>query len=370
MQPRCLSQAGPRPPPLPLASCPRDSTYESGTVRAAAAIAPCHLGGPASAASPRDSVAAREHCAYCFEVLCAHFAHAVCPTARFRTDISCPLFVTWNKRVGSSSQFKLRGCIGCLRPLPLTSLRDYALNSALHDRRFPPVQQCELPALQCTVQLLGSFESCGVYEWTIGVHGVTVSFVDGSGASRSAVYLPDVMPEQGWTHQETIDSLIRKSGCNQPITDQLRASLDVQRFVSTKHSLLYEECLRWVSPPEATPYPVLHAILPAFAAAPLSTSPPLATQPALHAVPPTFTAATLSSTTSPPLSTRGSLGACSSRHAAPDSSQPRIATTAAMASSVPTAFASTSSCAYSAPCSTETVSQLPPPIGRSQPPSS
>ena len=30
--------------------------------------------------------------------------------------------------------------------------------------------------------------------------------------ARSAVYLPDVIPEQGWTKAETVDSLVRKSG--------------------------------------------------------------------------------------------------------------------------------------------------------------
>ena len=30
--------------------------------------------------------------------------------------------------------------------------------------------------------------------------------------ARSAVYLPDVIPEQGWSKAETVDSLVRKSG--------------------------------------------------------------------------------------------------------------------------------------------------------------
>ena len=62
--------------------------------------------------------------------------------------------------------------------------------------------------------------------------------------ARSAVYLPDVIPEQGWTQTEAIDSLIRKSGCEQPITEDLRASLEVSRFTSTRFSVPYE---RWAA---------------------------------------------------------------------------------------------------------------------------
>ena len=88
-----------------------------------------------------------------------------------------------------------------------------------------------------------------------GVHGVTISFVDhaAGGAQRSAVYLPDVIPEQGWTKVEAIDSLIRKSGCEQPITDELRATLAVQRFVSTKCSVSYGQWAALRSQARTTP---------------------------------------------------------------------------------------------------------------------
>ena len=92
------------------------------------------------------------------------------------------------------------------------------------------------------MQLLGQFELCALYDWTIGEHGLSISFVDGAarGASRSAVYLPDVILEQGWTQVEAIDSLIRKSGCEQPITNALRESLEVYRFISTRYSVPYD----------------------------------------------------------------------------------------------------------------------------------
>ena len=91
------------------------------------------------------------------------------------------------------------------------------------------------------MQLLSEFEPCALFDWQIGVHGITVSFVDAAAVQRSAVYLPDVIPEQGWTQTEALDSLIRKSGCQQHITDELRASLQVERFTSTKFSVAYDK---------------------------------------------------------------------------------------------------------------------------------
>ena len=158
-------------------------------------------------------------------------------------------------------------CAGCLSPLPITSLKDYALTSALKDRRFSPIDACELPHLHCVVSLLTNFEvACSLDDWTIGPHGVKVDFVDPAGQvpgcrgavvpraiaraprtvhprfphrcallppqARTAVYLPDVIPEQGWSKAETIDSLIRKSG----YTGQASAPLPPDGHTSAESS--------------------------------------------------------------------------------------------------------------------------------------
>ena len=67
---------------------------------------------------------------------------------------------------------QLRGCIGCLKPLLISSLRDYALTSALHDRRFAPIDVGEMPRLHCTVQLLGVFEPCALLAKLLGLLGI------------------------------------------------------------------------------------------------------------------------------------------------------------------------------------------------------
>ena len=61
--------------------------------------------------------------------------------------------------------------------------------------------------------------------------------------ARSAVYLPDVIPEQGWSKAETIDSLVRKSGYSGQITDSLRSKIKLTRYQSTKCTVSYDTWL-------------------------------------------------------------------------------------------------------------------------------
>jgi len=186
-------------------------------------------------------MAQKDHVVHCFDVLTSHFTHGPIPRPAFSMDISYPLFVTWDKR-GVHGRMELRGCIGCLKPLPLTSLREYALTSSLKDTRFDPVAEHELPYLTCTVSLLTNFETAAnLDDWEIGVHGVWIDFVDMQNKARNAVYLPDVIPEQGWSKQETIKSLVRKSGCNAAVTDELRNRISLTKFQSTKASMSYED---------------------------------------------------------------------------------------------------------------------------------
>ncbi|CAI7609443.1 unnamed protein product [Penicillium pancosmium] len=128
------------------------------------------------------------------------------------TDQKYPLFVTWNtiSRSGSKS---LRGCIGTFEAQDLPAgLKSYAKSSAFEDTRFAPIPRSLLPSLSCSLTLLGSFEPCtNAMDWILGTHGIRISFVH-RGRRYGATYLPDVAVEQGWTKEETIESLMRKAG--------------------------------------------------------------------------------------------------------------------------------------------------------------
>lgn len=192
-----------------------------------------------------------EHCLHCFDAL----VHSLTdkgvqpiPHPPFE-DVSCPLFVTWNKAQAPRGSLRLRGCIGTLEPRRLhTAVRDYALTSALRDRRFDPVTMLELPHLHCTVSLLHSFEEAAAWDdWKVGVHGIIVAFTDpASGARRSSTFLPEVARAERWDRGATLDAAVRKAGCSGAATvgGIARAALRVTRYQSTTCTLGYDEYAR------------------------------------------------------------------------------------------------------------------------------
>ncbi|GFR42016.1 hypothetical protein Agub_g2831 [Astrephomene gubernaculifera] len=190
------------------------------------------------------NVATRDHCVYAFAVLQSHLTGNPTPVPTF-PEGRCALFVTWNTHSGDD-HWRLRGCIGTLEPKPLhRALHDYTLTSALRDHRFSPIRLKELPSLQCKVSLLARFEkAAGWRDWVVGQHGIIIHFADpDQGSRRTATFLPDVAPEQGWNQQQAVDALIRKAGYSGPIGTSLRDSLTLERYQSTIASVTYEEFL-------------------------------------------------------------------------------------------------------------------------------
>ncbi|KAF8396375.1 hypothetical protein HHK36_017992 [Tetracentron sinense] len=190
----------------------------------------------------------REMAVFCFDTLVAHYNSEQAPPPAF-DEGQHPLFVTWKKAVNGGEP-RLRGCIGTLEARCLINgFKDYALTSALRDRRFPPIQAKELPYLECTVSVLTDYETALHYlDWEIEKHGIIIEFTDPDyNVRRSATYLPEVAAHEGiifiscWTKMETIDSLLRKAGYNGPITDPLRKRICLTRYQSTIFTMHYSE---------------------------------------------------------------------------------------------------------------------------------
>jgi len=114
------------------------------------------------------------------------------------------VFVTLNK------QGRLRGCIGRLAadlPLALAVSR-CALDAAVRDQRFAPLGEDELAEVEIELSLLTAAESVpGPESIVLGRDGVILA-----SSGRSAVYLPQVAIEQGWTRDEMLTQLCRKAG--------------------------------------------------------------------------------------------------------------------------------------------------------------
>ena len=114
------------------------------------------------------------------------------------------VFVTLNKNK------RLRGCIGSIMPVyPLADgvVRN-AVNAASHDPRFQPMTMAEEPQVTIEISVLTVPKRVKSYkDVVIGRDGVIIRL-----AGHSAVYLPQVAPEQGWDIAQTLNHLCVKAG--------------------------------------------------------------------------------------------------------------------------------------------------------------
>nr|PIM02612.1 DUF51 family protein [Toxoplasma gondii COUG] len=197
--------------------------------------------------------AEEEMCAWAFDILIAHLeGHPKRPpppvsVVRLKEcGVSCPAFVTWMKQrkgaVGFSREdADLRGCIGSLSPIPIMELGEYVLTSALRDRRFKPISLREVPRLKCHVSLLHSYEQAShALDWTVGLHGTTISFCDDRGVKYSATYLPEIAKEMQMTQREAIASLVKKAGYTGAVTDELLDRISLTLYQSSQARLDFD----------------------------------------------------------------------------------------------------------------------------------
>ena len=113
-------------------------------------------------------------------------------------------FVTLKK------DFQLRGCIGDIFPRqPLyKSVIFNAINAGVNDRRFPPVTEAECNDITIEISALTPSEPvASPDEIRIGIDGVVLNK-----NGRSAVFLPQVAPEQGWDVNQMLTQLSLKAG--------------------------------------------------------------------------------------------------------------------------------------------------------------
>lgn len=131
-----------------------------------------------------------------------HFEHEATPS--LRQPMGC--FVTLNRK----DDHALRGCIGEITArLPLyQAVTELAVQSAFADPRFPKLREKERDAI--TIEISALTPERPVDDWrniVIGQHGMTINK-----HRRSAVFLPQVAPEQGWSREETLTQLALKAG--------------------------------------------------------------------------------------------------------------------------------------------------------------
>jgi AmmeMemoRadiSam system protein B/AmmeMemoRadiSam system protein A len=105
---------------------------------------------------------------------------------------------------------ELRGCIGHMAAdTPLAQIVGaMSLEAAFNDPRFRPLSLYELGEVEIEISVLTPMKPIsGPAEIKIGRDGVVLQK-----GTRSAVFLPQVAPEQGWGTPETLDNLCMKAG--------------------------------------------------------------------------------------------------------------------------------------------------------------
>jgi AmmeMemoRadiSam system protein B/AmmeMemoRadiSam system protein A len=109
----------------------------------------------------------------------------------------------------------LRGCIGSILPKDELgkTVGTIALQAALNDPRFPPVEAKELDDLEIEISLLTPLKSISDPDQiVVGRDGVLLTK-----EGKSAVFLPQVAPENNWSRIQMLNNLCTKallpSGC-------------------------------------------------------------------------------------------------------------------------------------------------------------
>ncbi len=104
----------------------------------------------------------------------------------------------------------LRGCIGEIFPRRalFDAVKEQALHAAFKDPRFPPVEGRELGDISIEISALTAPHKVkSPADIEIGKHGIVLYK-----GTHSAVFLPQVAPEQGWGLEETLTHLSLKAG--------------------------------------------------------------------------------------------------------------------------------------------------------------
>jgi AmmeMemoRadiSam system protein A len=105
---------------------------------------------------------------------------------------------------------RLRGCIGQPDPqLPLYyGTVQAALDAALGDERFEDVKRSELDRIEVEVTVLSRRQRIAApEEIQLGTHGIVLEKGD-----KAALFLPQVVTQNGWSLGETLAALSRKAG--------------------------------------------------------------------------------------------------------------------------------------------------------------
>ncbi len=122
---------------------------------------------------------------------------------------------------------ELRGCIGHIIPRVsvFEGVIENTINSSSHDWRFSPVEALEIPDITIEISILSQIIKIkSPEEFIVGKQGILIRK-----GPASAVFLPQVAVEQGWSKYETLCQLCQKAG----LSPNAWNDLDMEFYVFT-----------------------------------------------------------------------------------------------------------------------------------------
>ena len=188
----------------------------------------------------QKSLIQTEHLGFLFDTIIAKLNGKLHSYPKEISDFDAPLFVTWY--IGKEKH--LRGCIGTFQSnLMSKHLGKYANISAFNDDRFGPIRKEELASLTANLSILFNFQKRKNWnDFEIGKNGITIQF-EIKGRYYNGTYLPEVMVEQKWNHEQTIESLVKKAGYKGSYKEVLDL-IELETYESEKKSMGYDEYLQ------------------------------------------------------------------------------------------------------------------------------
>ncbi len=161
----------------------------------------------AAVSAPLSSSDKKALLSFARETISRLFLTDTVPLARgFSANLQQPrgVFVTLKKKG------ELRGCIGrIIGDEPLCKIVGVmAIQAAFNDRRFNPLTADELNDIEIEISVLTLMKQvAGAADIIVGRDGVVLNK-----EGHSAVFLPQVATEQGWSREEMLDNLCLKAG--------------------------------------------------------------------------------------------------------------------------------------------------------------
>lgn len=122
---------------------------------------------------------------------------------------------------------EIRGCIGNCEAFEsfADNLARNVLNAAFSDPGFPPLEPEELPEIRLEISIPGAPEPVRFECAHPEREGLLLRY-----GERRALFLPQIVRQQGWDRESTLQFLMRKAGIAPEISPEKCAEIELFRF--------------------------------------------------------------------------------------------------------------------------------------------